>query len=151
MNKIILILVLILVFGVGLWFVYYNRQFQLRPPTLPTPTPEIQTTLRQEGYEIKNQLTKTDKKIGDLTLENNADFKIDYLISNDQFIVTIKNPSYSLAKQKAETWFTDKGFLPGELCVLKLSFAASKEIKPDFSQKDAVPQNCPVPPLVVGS
>ena len=115
-----------------------------RPVPTRTSPPPVVNSLRQEAIELKQRLTKTDKKVGDLILEDNSDFQITYLISNNQFIVEIKKSSFDESKQEAEQWFLNKGFLANELCSLRISFAVSRQIKPDFSGKDAVPTDCPV-------
>lgn len=142
------ILLLLLVIG-GAWLLF-NKGFgklQPKPQASPAPVRFEPKTLRKEAYQIKRELTKTDKTSGDLILADNSDFQIVYLISNDQFIVDLKNLSFQEGKKRAEEWFRNKGFLQEELCVLRISFAASKAVESDFSFQDTFPTGCPVPTL----
>lgn len=141
-------LLLIMVIG-GAWLLLSKGFGKLQPkPQAPSvPVRFEPKTLRKEAYQIKQELTRTNKTSGDLILEDNSDFRVTYLISNDEFIVDIKTTSYDLSKQKAEKWFRDKGFSAEELCILGISFVATKELKPDFSFKDATPADCPLPEI----
>lgn len=85
-------------------------------------------SLESNSLDIKKRLTATDQKVGDLRLEGNENFKIDYLISNDEFYVAILKPGFKGFKQEAINWFLEKGFKQEDLCVLKINFAVNKEI-----------------------
>ena len=137
---IVLVIAIFLITGTGILF-FISRQNN----KLPIPKSGISGALSEKAVEIKKEITKTNKTSGDLIVENNPDFNITYLISNDQFMVTIKNSSYDETKNAVEKWFLNQGFTQQELCLLRLSFSASKQIKPDFSGDDAVPKGCPVP------
>lgn len=144
----LIVVVLLIVFLGGLLLSKKSLN-DFNKKALPSPTPARfePKTLRKEAYDIKHRITKTDKKSGDLVVEDNSSFTITYLISNDEFIVDIETTSYDLSKQKAEKWFRDKGFSAEELCLLGISFVATKELKPDFSFKDVVPTGCPLPEI----
>lgn len=146
-NYLILTIVLILIIGIGAWFLVGKKV--LAPPVPPVqPTAEITETqiLSLEATKLKRDLVRTDKQTGDLALESNADFEIKYLIYNDQFIVTVKNEPFDNFKSTAQQWFLDKGFDAEDLCLLNITFTASREVKPDFSQEDAIPTGCPQTP-----
>jgi len=139
------IVLLVLVILVIVIFTLSTERFKLRQKTeKPTPSP-VAKILSQKSQELKLRLTKTDKKSGDLILEDNPEFKIIYLISNDQFMVFVKKAPYEDIKRKAEVWFGNYGFEPFDLCLLKVSFTTSKAVKSDFSIRDAVPTGCPIP------
>ncbi len=142
-------IILILIIGFGAWFLAGKGVLQpVAPSSLPSPPAQISEPkiLGLEALKLKRDLVKTDKKIGDLVLETNADFEIKYLIFNEQFVVTVKEEPFGPNKQQAQAWFLDKGFTAENLCPLKLTFAASREVAPDFSQKDALPTGCPQTP-----
>lgn len=145
-KKILLIFVFILI-TVALWFLISQKgkPRQTEPePTPPSPHIEVKT-LGANALKLKKQLTQTEKASGDLVLVKNSGFEIRYLISNDQFIVLVNNAPFETSKQKAQNWFSDRGFAAVDLCLLKISFAAPKEIKPDFSTEDALPAGCNPP------
>lgn len=144
-NKLYLTFVIALIAAIGL--LYYFSKNQLRPSEKPLPHPSP-LVASQGAIDLKKQLTKTDKKIGDLTLTDTDDFRIIYLIANDEFMIFIKNNPYQENKQKAQNWFIEKGFTQTDLCLFKIGFIASKEIKPDFAAADGVPDNCPVPIII---
>lgn len=144
-NKVLLVLttILILIIAAGTWLLISPKN---KPPSAPPALPQIgqePKLLSVAGTKIKRELTKTAKITGDLILADNPEFKITYLIYNDQFIVNVKAKPFATSKAQAEKWFADKGFGTGDLCLLKITFAASKEIKPDFASQDAVPSGCP--------
>lgn len=150
-NKVstVLKIILILIIAAGSWLLISSKD---KPtPSQPPPLPKIDQELKilsLEGTKIKQELVKTDKTAGDLVLEDNLDFKINYLpVPHDQFIVTIKSKPFETSRAEAEKWFTDKGFTAADLCLLKITFAVSKETKPDFTAADAIPSGCPRPAL----
>lgn len=147
-NYLILTIVLILTIAVGAWLLAGKKFLKPTAVSSPSPIAQIQEPriLSLEATKLKRDLVKTDKETGDLVLETNADFQIKYLIFNDQFIVTIKEEPFGQNKQQAQEWFLDKGFVAEDLCLLKITFAASREVKPDFSQEDALPTSCPTTP-----
>jgi|SRR3989344_5071398 len=96
--------------------------------------------LSQSGQAVKSQITKTDKTEGDLTTDY-PEFTVDYLISNDRYIVTIKQNPFSEMKKKAENWFISQGFSQQDLCVLKISFYPAKGIEIS-NEDDTKPSGC---------
>lgn len=118
---------------------------QKQPVSLATPTPKYDTqTLSTQAIEKKQALTKTAKVSGDLQLAQNDNFEIDYLISNDDFIVIINKNPYPETKKLAEQFFTDKGFTKEELCTLKIRFYPAKEVTVGYTggPQDSVPTGC---------
>lgn len=147
-NKFYLIPTLIVIVIIAGWLLSKTQKFQAIPQASPQPSlSPLTKTLSKSAFELKKEITKTDRKSGDLILEENNDLKIIYLISNDLFIVSIKTSSYETAKQTAESWFLNKGFSKEDLCNLKLSFGASKDIKPDLTLEDIIPSGCPLPTI----
>lgn len=145
-NRSLSLLVIILTITlliIGAWILFKNHQDSqnLAPPP---STVEKDKTLGLKALEAKKELTKTDKTSGDLVLEENSDFQIIYLISNDQFMVFINKLPFAETKDKAQKWFTDKGFTQQDLCLLRISFSLSKEISKDtiLEEKDVVPSGC---------
>jgi len=115
-----------------------NRLPGLEPKSSPEASP---AALSRQAMELKEQITKTDKKVGDLVSDYD-DFTISYLISNDEYIVTIKNSPFKDSKKKAEDWFLNQGFARGDLCFLKITFVPVKNV--EFSSpEDAHPTDCP--------
>lgn len=98
--------------------------------------------LRPEALEIRAKITKTDKKVGDLIKADTADFKIIYLISNEQFLVHIKSDNYQQAKAKAEQWFKSQGFNMKDLCSLRITFGSLNLDNPPKSDADFLPTGC---------
>jgi len=103
------------------------------------------TTLRPEAQEIFIRLTATDKKVGDIVLEANPRFQIDWLISSREFMVRIWQPPFSQGKEEARNWFLAKGFEPDDLCLINLYFFGAREAG-DFQYADTFPGGCPVKP-----
>ena len=141
MNKKIYItagfLSLIIIFGVA-WFLGKKSL----PLSQPNPSAVVfPPTLSEKSVLLKKQITRSDKKAGDITSDY-PDFRIDYLITNDEFIVTIKTKPYEDFKKKAEDWFLNQGFAQSELCFLHITFVASKQISPDLTLEDALPTGC---------
>jgi hypothetical protein len=121
-----MILVAILV-AIAVYFI--NGKYQ-HPK--PEPSPKI-TSLSPQSQEIKSKLFRTERTSGDISSEY-EEYRIDYLISNDEFIVTIKKEPYSESKKKAENWFLVQGFKPEELCIMKITFYPAKDVVPDIAQ-----------------
>jgi hypothetical protein len=98
---------------------------------------------------ILERITATAQTSGDLIFENNAHYEIRWLIYSHEFRVSIKVPPFDEVKAEAEQSFLHMGFERNEqendLCLIRLSFVADKEVAPDFSKEDAVPNGCPVP------
>jgi len=145
-NKNIIVLVaaaaLVILLAAGGFWLLNSKQTKKGLAPEPTQAPLV---LSKDSLGLKQSLTKTDKKSGDLVLENNDNFKIIYLIYNDEFIVFVNKSPYEEIKQKSEGWFRGKGFSALDLCLLKISFTATKETRPDFSSTDAVPFGCATP------
>lgn len=139
LSRLYLMVVLILVIGVVVvFFLLRYKPSVLRQPS-PSSSPSL--TPAQRVGAIKKLITKTDKKEGDLTSDY-QDFKVDYLISNDEYIVTVKTLPFSDSKKKAEAWFLNQGFESGDLCLLRISFVAAKEIAPSLTKEDIIPTGC---------
>ena len=128
-----LVLVLAIVGVVVLFLLRYKPPVFRQPSSTPAPAQRVEA--------IKKLITKTDKKEGDLTSDY-KDFRVDYLISNDEYIVTIKTGPFKDFKKKAETWFLNQGFEPGDLCLLRISFVASKVVAPSLTREDILPTGC---------
>lgn len=140
-----IIVLLILVIGLVAYLYFFGNK-----NSLPTPDKKLLTqdnepqaeVLSSKAYEIKKSLVKTEQTDGDLVLEKNSKFEIRYLLKDDQFIVNIIETPFEDNKLDAESWFKDKGFTSKDLCLLELTFSASRHIKPDFNQVDAIPSGC---------
>lgn len=139
-NKLYLLLtlILILILGISGWYLYKgNLPFIAKPKTNQTKT----AILSPKAQEIKKVITKTDKKVGDL-VSDYKEYRINYLISNDQYIVIIKEEPFTESKKKAENWFLGQGFKQEDLCALKILFTAAPGINGGNSTKDASPTGC---------
>ncbi|KKS03769.1 hypothetical protein A2W70_02485 [Candidatus Curtissbacteria bacterium RIFCSPLOWO2_02_41_11] len=130
---------IIISLGIGL---FVRLKLQPQQPKVQTVGQAERPVLREEAQKIKKGMTATDKKIGDLTILDNKTAKITYLISNDQFIVEIKEAPFEDGKKQIESWFINKGFTQGELCVLRISFGTSKTIKPNLTSSEILPLGC---------
>ena len=117
----------------------------IKPKSLSGQPSQALVVLGKESTAIKSRLTKTDKKSGDLILEQSSEFEISYLISNDQFIITIKTTPYGDVKKKAEKWFTDKGLSAGDLCLLRITFVSPKDLNVVFTPESVAPSGCAAP------
>ena len=133
-NRIYLLALLVIAGIVVVLLLTRGKLPILRQPA-PTPAPI------QRVEAIKKLITKTDKDVGDLTSDY-QDFRVDYLISNDEYIVTIKTRPFNDSKKKAEAWFLNQGFEQGDFCLLRISFVASNEIAPSLTQEDILPTGC---------
>jgi hypothetical protein len=142
----LLTLLLIVVVIAGFIFIQSGRKStkKLKPTSTPTTSASF---LSNKAKDLKEELTKTDKKIGDLILAENDQFKVTYLISNDQFIVTVKKNPFVDNKKAAEKWFLSKGFKQGDLCFFRINFGPSKEVTYTMSAADTVPTGCDVPAI----
>ena len=111
------------------------------PPDTYSPTPE--------EIQVWEALTSDPREVGDKILAETDQFKITYLISNRQTIVTIKAAPYEAAKAAAEEWFVAQGLSPQALCVIvRINFVASQEVDDagyEFKAEDTVPTGCDVP------
>lgn len=101
--------------------------------------------MTQQGKDTLAKITKTDKYIGDLKLVDEEDFKIEYLISNELFMVTIKKEPYAVVKVHTQDWFVKQGFVDFDLCLLKVDFVSVKGVGDNLTAKDSVFDRCPVP------
>ena len=147
--NLIIVVLLVAVVGVA-WFGYTNNQKNSLPTppkelTAKTTTPQL-PTLSSKAIETKKALTKTDQTYGDLVPATNAGFEIRYLIYDDQYFVRILEAPFDTNKAKVETWFKDKGFTSEELCLMRITYTASRQVKPDFQLADSVPTGCTPPP-----
>lgn len=117
-----------------------------KPSNQPKPSSNVEEA--KNAIQLKNELTKTDKKTGELTLEDNEKFRIDYMIQQDQFMVIIKKSPFAENKAQAEQWFKNKGFGQTSLCVLKVYFTAFREVTDVGTAPEVVvPTGCPAPKL----
>lgn len=147
LNSIIVVLLVLMVGALG-WYFFFGRG-----PALPKPNESLLTksttpqakVLSARALEIKKTLTKTDRKIGDLVLANKPEFEITYLIYNQRFSLEIKKAPFDNNKEKAETWFKDQGFNSDDLCLLRISFIAKKEVRETLLPTDVVPTGCDPP------
>jgi len=141
------ILILVLIVGGLIFILQIPEKFNILRPK-PSSTPKVQTNiLKADTQKIKEELTKTDKKVGDLDLAENEQYDIDYLISNDQFFVVIKKEPYKDSKVAAEEWFISKGFKKTDLCLFRINFVPSDAIKSDPTPEDNVPTGCDPPQI----
>lgn len=141
-----LIVAVLLLVGLILVFQISKTPKVDKPKPSSTPTKET-AFLTKKAQSIKEELTKTDKKVGDLLLEENDKFKVTYLISNDQFIVTIKVDPFADNKKVAEQWFLSKGFKQIDLCFFRINFVPSKKVQYQLSAADTVPTGCDTPAI----
>lgn len=95
------------------------------------------------AIDLKKKLTKTDLSEGDLLLVETENYKVEYLISNDDFVVSVKKSPYKDSKVLAEKWFGDQGFSGFDLCLLNISFVPAKDVDEQLGPRDAVYSGCP--------
>ncbi len=122
----------------------FNKRAVVLAPE-PSPLSYVAKPMSQEAKDLKAKLVKTDKYVGDLTLVDDPKYKIEYLISNDKFMGTVRVAPYATSKQAAEDWFMNQGFSDFDLCTLEISFVAAKEIGDDLEAGDMGFERCPVP------
>ena len=149
MSKLILLISCALVFlAIACGSADSNVQVKAGGEATATPIRHLDEplTLSQSSYEIKQRLVKTDKSSGDLVLAQSGTYKVTYMISADQFMVFVETIPFDSSKAAAEQWFLDQGFVRSDLCILKISVTATKQVAPDFSAKDAIPTNCTATP-----
>ena len=115
------------------------------PEPQPSPQPYVAKPMSQEAKDLKAKLVKTDKYVGDLSLADEPKFKVEYLISNEKFIVTVKESPYAVSKKAAEDWFMNQGFVDFDLCTMQISFVPAKGIGDKLEAGDIVFNRCPVP------
>ena len=139
--------ILILIIGVGAWFLV-GRKIEKPPQPPQAPTAEITEPkiLSLEATKLKRNLTREAEKTGELVLETNSDLEIKYIIAKDQFLVTVKRESFAEIKQLAEQWFLDKGFIAEDLCLLKITLTISEQVKSNLSAADFSLTGCPATP-----
>ena len=89
-ENILHLLIIIFIIAGGLILLSNSKLKIKNPLTLNQnlqASPSFQQSSTQRVNELKTQITKTDKAFGDLTLVDQAEFKIDYLIASDSFTV----------------------------------------------------------------
>lgn len=148
-NKLFgIFLITIVVIVVGLvYFLQIPEKLNLIKPR-PSSTPlNAEPYLADDAIKIKEEITKTDKKVGDVLLADNDKFKINYLISNDQFSVIIQEDPFVDNKKEAEQWFLGKGFKQADLCLFRIYFVPGENVTHAMSAADTVPTNCDVPAI----
>ena len=148
-NKVFAIFLIVMIsIVVGLIFLLKipEKLHIIKPKPSATPEERV-TTLTTQAQTIKEKLTKTDKKVGDLLLEENDKFRVNYLISNDQFSVIIKEEPFVENKNTAEQWFLSQGFKHSDLCLFRINFVPTKEVEYQLSAADTVPTGCNVPAI----
>lgn len=111
----------------------------------PSPQHYVAKPMSQEAKDLKAKLVKTDKYVGDLTIVDEPKFKVEYLISNEKFLVTVKESPYDVSKQAAEEWFMRQGFVEFDLCTLDVTFVSAKGVVDKLEARDMVFDRCPVP------
>lgn len=131
-NKTKLILVTaILVVIFGGYFLYSfltSRQAIEQAPVISQGFPESpleSKPLTQDKEDIKRQLTAPLGEAGILT--DGPDFRIDY-IAPDFFQVEIKSINIVDARDKAISWFKNKGFSEEDICRFPVTFYLNAEI-----------------------
>ena len=147
-ENILHLLIIIFIIAGGLILLSNSKLKIKNPLTLNQnlqASPSFQQSSTQRVNELKTQITKTDKAFGDLTLVDQAEFKIDYLIASDSFTVIIKKNPFVDSKKKAQDWFLNKGFQKADLCQLQIEFVATKEVKFQIKPTDKIPDGCALP------
>ena len=140
-----LLLIILLIAAVILMIqVPFNKKAAVLTPK-PSPQPYVAKPMSQEAKDLKATLVKTDKYVGDLTLVDEAKFKVEYLISNEEFMVTVKESPYITSKKAAEGWFINQGFVDFDLCTLDITFVPAKGVTDTLEARDMVFDRCPVP------
>lgn len=141
-------IILILIIGIGAWLLAGKKVLKPTAVFSPSPIAQIQEPkiLSPQAINLKRDLVKTDKEIGDLVLKESSGFEIKYLISNDEFIAHVKIAPFIEHKKAAEQWFIDKGFGAEDLCLLKITFTVSKNVQSGLQAADVLPTGCPVVP-----
>jgi hypothetical protein len=141
----------VLLIGIAGWLFY---SAQNKKTTSKSTTPNVKITQAAKDYaatapilsaksiEIRKAITNTDKVLGDLVLEKNSNFTVFYLIHNDEFFVNINKTPFASGKTKAEDWFKAKGFSASDLCLIRISFLATKEVKQPLSESEIIPTGC---------
>lgn len=140
-----LLLIILLIAAVILMVQNPFNKKAVIPAPQPSPQPYVAKPMSQEAKDLKAKLVKTDKYVGDLTLVDEAKFKVEYLISNEKFLVTVKEAPYVASKKAAEEWFINQGFVDFDLCTLQISFVSAKGVVDNLEARDMVFDRCPVP------
>lgn len=102
---------------------------------------EPEQTQEQRIQTLKGQIFKTEKPKGDLVIRY-PEYEIAYLISNDQFLITINKPPYDQNKKMAENWFTSQGFKAEDLCKMNIFFISAKEVESPKTAQEKSPTGC---------
>lgn len=140
-----LLLIILLIAAVILMIqVPFNKKAVVLAPQ-PSPQPYVAKPISEEAKNLKAKLVKTDKYVGVLTVVEEPKFKVDYLISNEEFMVTIKESPFVDSKKAAQEWFMNQGFEDFDLCTLQISFVPVKGIVDNLEARDMVFDRCPVP------
>lgn len=111
----------------------------------PSSSPLVIDYMSTQGKNLKAEIIKTDLTTGDLKTTETDAFKVEYLIANKRFLVTIKKSPYVTPKKVAEDWFTKQGFTGNDLCAPNISFVPALTVKDKITLADTVFSGCPVP------
>jgi len=115
------------------------------PEPTPASLPEDGYVLTSEDLQILEQLTADPREVGDKLITETELFKIEYLISNQQFFVLLKTLPVEEAKLAAEEWFMDQGFSPQSLCLIRVNFQPSDLTIGEWDAELDVPTGCDIP------
>ena len=101
---------------------------------------ESSNTFAREGDKSSIKVNQ-EVKGRDEVKSDSDNYKITYLVTNNQYIVTIKKAPVDAAKQAAIQEIK-KNLGVSDICTIRVNFVPTKEIRPLFKLGDAKPSEC---------